>query len=369
MYLKYLPAIGMKFLTVISIASVLLLGGCGDKTPEEQPEPVRPVKTLLIEAMGAQSLREFPGIVRASQEAELAFQVSGKLKEFPVREGDDVEQGDVIAQLDETDFQIALNDASASHKKAKADYQRAKELLPQGHISRSDYDKLESQYNQALASLEQAKQNFDYTTLRAAFKGTVAKRFVENFEQINAKQKIALLQDHSSLDIVFDIPENLMILIDRHNRGNQPKRNIYAQFNAIPGEQFPLIFKEVATDADERTQTYRITVTMTPHERFNILPGMTTTVVADASHLKQFDQVVLLPVSSVSTNTDKQATVWLVDEQSMTVNPQQVEVGPMQGDRIKVTGLKPGNRVVTTGVAFLRKGMKVSLLETGEQPQ
>jgi len=369
MKLKYTPPPVLRLPVALTVLiAVLVLTGCGGEAPTEEAAEVRPVKTILIESTGMESIREFPAVVQATQKADLSFRVSGKLKEFPAKEGDEVQQGDVIAQLDDTDFKIALNDARAAYTRALADFKRAKELLPEGHISRSDYDKLDSQNKQSSASLQLAKQNLEYTILKAAFNGVVAKRFVENFEEVSAKQGIVLLQDISSLDIIFDIPESLMILVDRRKRGGKSGRNIVARFHAIKDKEFPLTFKEVATDADERTQTYKVTFTMSPPERYNILPGMKATVIADSSDIEGNELSVLLPVTAVSASSDKQATVWLVDEETMTVKRDQVEIGGMQQDAIEVIGLKPGSRVVTTGVAFLREGMKVSLLETGEQP-
>jgi len=354
---------------VVLLVLALVLTGCGKDKSAIEIEPTRPVKTILIESMGLENTREFPGIVDASQKAEMSFRVSGKLNELPVKEGDEITQGDVIAKLDDTDFKIALKDSSASHTRASADFKRAKKLLPEGHISRSDYDKLDAQLKTAAANLALSKQNLDYTTLRAAFSGVVAKRFVENFEEVSAKQKVVLLHDTSSLDVSIDLPENLMILITRGRRDEGSRRNVVAQFKAIKDRQFPLTFKEVSTAADERTQTFKVTFTMEPPEGFNILPGMISTVVADSSDIDSNDRTILLPVAAVVSNVDKQATVWLVDEKTMTVSPQKIRVGTMQKDRIEVIGLKSGNRVVTTGVPFLREGMKVSLLVTGEQPE
>jgi RND family efflux transporter MFP subunit len=355
--------------TAMLLMLTLVFSGCSKDEPEEAEEPVRPVKTILIESMGLENTRSFPGIVDASQKAEMSFRVSGKLNELPVKEGQKITQGDVIAQLDDTDFNIALKDSLASHDRAKADFKRAKKLLPEGHISRSDYDKLEAQSKTTTAQLAQAKQNLAYTTLKASFSGVVAKRYVQNFEEVSAKQKIVLLHDVSSLEISIDVPESLMILIDRNRRSGDSKRNVVAEFKAIEGKQFPLTFKEVATAADEVNQTFRVTFTMEPPEGFNILPGMITTVIADSSDLESSDKAILLPVSAVVSNTSKQATIWLVNEENMTVFPQVVQAGMMQKDQIEVTGLKPGNRIVVTGVPFLREGMKVSLLETGEQPE
>ena len=82
--------------------------GCGDK-PAEQQEIVRPVKMLKLAGGGAGLLREYPGKVEALQDAEMAFEVAGKVIEFPVSEGQLVQEGDVLAKLDPRDFQATLD--------------------------------------------------------------------------------------------------------------------------------------------------------------------------------------------------------------------------------------------------------------------
>jgi len=360
------PYIGLLVIWTLFV----VLSGCSKSDQVETGvDSGRPVKTVVIQSIGLENTREFPGTVWAAQKADMAFRVSGKLNELPVREGDQVERGQVIATLDDTDFKIALGDSQASFTKAAADFKRAIKLLPDGHISRSDYDKLEAQHKTAMANLALSRQNLAYTTLEAPFPGTVAKRFVENHEEVNAKQKIVLLQDNSSLDISIDVPESLMIMIDRDKKDSGERRKVHAIFNAIKDRVFPLTFKEVVTNADIDTQTFKVTFTMIPPAGFSILPGMKATVIADSSGLEDNAEATLLPVSAVVADIDKQSIVWLVNEENMTVNPIVVQAGSMQRDSIEISGLKAGDRVVVTGVPFLRKGMKVSLLETGEQPE
>jgi multidrug efflux pump subunit AcrA (membrane-fusion protein) len=81
------------------------------------------------------------------------------------------------------------------------------------------------------------------------------------------------------------------------------------------------------------------------------------------------DTPITLPVSAVISNNEKQATVWIVNEKTMTVNPKRVTAGVMTGNSMRVDGLNPGDRVVIAGASFLRNDMKVTLLETGEQPE
>jgi multidrug efflux pump subunit AcrA (membrane-fusion protein) len=156
-----------------------------------------------------------------------------------------------------------------------------------------------------------------------------------------------------------------MILIDRNRDG---KRNLRAVFDNISNQEFPLSFLETATKADANTKTFNVTLKMDSPEKYNVLPGMTATVFADLfANETQSDTAFALPVSAVISNNEKQATVWVVDEKTMTVNPKKVTPGIMLGDTMQVIGLNPGERVVIAGAPFLRNDMKVTLLETGEQ--
>ena len=358
---------GLSILTSCSLITALFLTGCGEEEIAQQVEVVRPVKTLVVGGGAGGSIREFPGVVDASQKADVSFRVSGKLESISVKEGDKVEAGQVLARLDQTDFKITLADRKASYDTAKANFNRAKQLIKKDHISRTDYDKLKATHAAAKAGLESAQQDIKYATMKASFAGYIAKRYVENFEEISAKQLIFSLQDVSSLDIKVDLSENLMIRIKK-NKDNKNKTKVYANFSAIKGQQFPLTLKEISTKADEQTQTFQVTLNMKPPENYRVLPGMSATVVANMGGLTDADsEWVNLPVAAVISNLEKQGTVWIVDESSMTVSPQTVETGALTGRNIAVMGLNLGDRVVIAGAAFLREGMKVSLLETGEQ--
>lgn len=351
--------------------AVFLLTACREEAPLPPPAS-RPVKTIVVGDAVTGDMRQFPGVVDAIQKADLSFRVDGKLKEILVKEGELVEQGQTLAKLDPTDYQITLNDRKASFNTAKANFDRAKDLVEKGAISQSDRDKISAQYFTAKANLEAAEQNLMYTTLTATFAGYIAKRHVENFEEVRQKQTVFTLQDVSALEIKIDVPETLMIQLRRISEPNKPaeqKRMLYAVFDQIKDHQFPLVLKEVATTADPNTRTFQVTLKMDSPQGYNVLPGMTATVHAEVLPNEQrADMSFELPISAVVSSPEKQSTVWLVDESTMSVSPHTVSLGSISNNSIMVSGLDAGSRVVTAGAAFLREGMKVTLLQTGEQP-
>ena len=355
-----------------SIPAMLLLG-CSEPPPPVVEEVPRPVKTLLIEAPETSGVRNFPARIDAHRKAELAFRVPGTVNELLVKEGDRVTEGQEVAKLDPKDFEIVVNDRQATFDNAKKNFDRAKELIKDGFISKMDYDRLEAEFKNARAALDTAKQDLEYTALKAPFDGSIAKRHIERFEEVQAKQEVLSLQDVTQLEVKFDVPESIIRGLrgdteEKHAKGERVQ--LFATFEDLPGQQLPLTFKEVATKADTKTQTFEITYTMEQLTDATILPGMTATVTVDLSTVLAQGVIFTVPVSAVVGDYKLDPRIWTVDEQSMTVKPQQVKVGRMQGDGIEVLdGLEPGNRVVTAGTPFLVEGMKVTLMPTPEQAQ
>ncbi|WP_246540383.1 efflux RND transporter periplasmic adaptor subunit [sulfur-oxidizing endosymbiont of Gigantopelta aegis] len=361
----------------ITLFIMILIPGCDKKQEVEKVAEVRLVKTIIVKTPDAGGIRHFPGRIDANRKAGLSFRVSGKVQELLVKEGDLVANGDTIAKLDPTDFQITVNDKKAVFTRASNDYNRGKKLVKEGHISKMDYDKLESSFLSAQAELNLAKQQLVYTELKAPFSGTVARRYIQSFEEIQAKQPIIILNDNEILEVKFDLPENLILRIQRIEGINSMEQStmkhqipVVAIFQSRADKEFPLTFKEMSTKADASTQTFSVTYTMPKPARVIILPGMTTTVKVDLSKMIERNDVFYLPVSAVVADAALQSTVWIVNEQTMQVEPVSVKVGTMRGNSIEIKeGLDAGQRVVTAGVPFLYKDLKVSLMKELEQAE
>ena len=362
-------------LLAFAVFILVLNSACSKKQEVKQVEEIRPVKTIIVKVPDAGGIRNFPGRIDANRKAELAFRVSGKVQSLLVKEGEQVAKGDVIAKLDPTDFQITVNDKQALYTRASNDYNRGKKLIKEGHISKMDYDKLESNFLSAKAELNLAEQQLDYTELKAPFDGTVARRHIQNFEEIQAKQEIITLNDNEILEVKFDLPENLILRIRRVEgiddiEHSKAKHDIpvVAMFQSQQDKEYSLSFKEMSTKADASTQTFSMTYTMPKPQSIIILPGMTTMVKVDLSKFIDIDNVFYLPVSAVVADVALQGTVWVVDEKTMQVAPLAVKVGTMRGNSIQIKeGLEAGQRVVTAGVPFLYKGLKVTLMKMSEQ--
>ena len=353
----------------------LFLTGCGGDV-EVPPPQSRPVKVFTVEGPGDQAVRNFPGSVQASQRADLSFRVAGTLQEILAKEGEDVEQGQVLAKLDPTDFRITLEDRQATFDNAQRNFNRAKDLITDGNISKLDYDRMEANFRTARAALTQAEQDLEYTELRAPFDGTIGRREVENFEDVQAKQTIFRFQNVANVDILIDLPESLVrsIVPDNRRRVDRTRANrkvdALASFEGRPGLSYPLNIKEVATKADPQTQTFRVTLTMPQPKEFLVLPGMTADVQVDFSSVIAADEAKWVPITAVQADSGLDARVWKLDPKTMTVNSHPVKIGRMSGRRIEVTdGLYGGEEIVSVGAPYLSEGMRVTRMRQTEQAE
>lgn len=350
-------------LVLFTLAAVSLWG-CGKEKEVVKAAVIRPVKTMLVHDQQLGSDRNFPGRVDAVQRAQVSFRVPGKLIKIHVKEGDQVKKGTLLAELDPTDYKITLNNRTASYNRTKADYTRGKELVKEGYISRTQFDKMQADFTTAKANLNQAKQDLKYTKLVAAFDGVIAKRYVENFEEVQAKQEIFNLSNVSQVEVKIDVPERIM----RLGRDERNTVKAFASFADTLDMRFPLTLKEVATKADEQTQTFEVTFVMDQPEQFMLLPGMTATVQIELVSDTLTSDYFLLPISAVKGASDMHPTIFVVEPESNTLQARSVKVGSMEGGNIQVTaGVEIGDRVVIAGIAFMREGDKVTLIKPVEQ--
>lgn len=362
---------------LLALSCSIGLAACTGGEEELPPPPVRPVKIFAVEGDPGSAKRSFPGTITASQRAELSFRVGGVLQEILVKEGERVKNGQVLARLDPTDFELRVEDRQASFDNAEKNYNRGKVLVAEGNISKLDFDRLEANFRSTKAALDLARKELDYTQLRAPFVGNIGRREVDNFEEVAANQAIFQLENLEQLDVAVDLPEILIrSLRSAQTRGSAGESEVaeaveaFASFEGRENERFSLQIKEVATRADTQTQTFRVTFSMPQPENFNLLPGMTANVAIDLSRVMQADSSRWVPATAVVANSGLESRVWVLDGDSMTVSARPVTIGRMSGRSIEViSGLDGGEEIVSVGAAYLAEGMEVSRMPLGEQAE
>ncbi|MHC4982216.1 MAG: efflux RND transporter periplasmic adaptor subunit [Planctomycetota bacterium] len=344
----------------VATAAVYLIRGGPQDEPLDKAPVIRPVKTMVLRAPGSALRRTFPGRVKAAEEVDLSFQVSGLLVELPIKEGQDVARNELLARLDERDFQNKLASATAKAAEAKSNLERIKLSFEKGVATRKELDEARKAYDVAEADRKIAAKALADTELRAPFAGVVARTFVENYQNVEAKKHIVSLQDVSTIKIVVDIPETIVMDIKKYRSAET-----VAIFEARPDLEFDLEVSEFGTEADPQTLTYPVTLAMPAPEELTILPGMSATVRMDAPWPEGEGAAdLVIPVSAVFSDEPEKSHVWVIDKDSMTVHKRQVRIGDMTGNNIIILGgLKSGEEIAIAGVSHLREGMEVRRLK------
>ena len=371
--------VGGGNLVIVAAFAALVTTGCGE-APEPVGEPSsRPVKLFTVDDGVGEEVRRFPAAIEASMQAELGFRVAGQLAELPVREGDVVEEGQVIARLDSTDFRIAVEDREAAFENAERNFRRARDLISTGSISQLDYDRMEAEFRSSRAALEQARANLGYATLRAPFRGRIARRYVDNFEEVLGKQRIVYLQDTDMLDVIIAMPESVVRSVTAGSDEDEldspsaeeaaaSEIRALASFEEYQNIGFALEIKEIATRADPDTQTFAVTFTMPQPSEFTVLPGMTAQVDVDFTDLIARETATWVPIGAVQADEGLEPRVFVLDPDLMQVRSRPVDVGRVSGAMIEVlSGLRGGEEIVAVGAAYLADGMRVTRMRSEEQ--
>jgi len=348
----------MKFLLPVCLLILIpVLTSCDSKPPEIK-EVIRPIPAIKVGETQKVTGRRFPGKAKATQHVDLSFDVGGKLIERPVDIGDVVKQGDVIARLNPRDFKARVKSAKAEVKKTSRNFERAKELIKKGNISKIDYDRVETAVSVAEADLDIAQKALSDSVLKAPFDGHIANLYVENYQAVLSKKVIARLLDTTQIEMVVQIPENLISKVSYI-------KDIRVTFDSFPDIALPATIKEISNEASQTTRTYPVTLIMPQHVDAEILPGMAgnasgTLVMPDAS---DESEKLVVPVNAIFTpDTEKQDHVWVIDEESGSVQLRAVKTGHLAQSGIQITdGLQTGEWIAIAGVHTLREGQKVRI--------
>jgi multidrug efflux system membrane fusion protein len=360
----------------ICTVGLALLSACGQsEEPAKTVETIRPVKLMKVGGSLAGKTRKLPGTVRAADRVDLAFQVPGTLVELPVKEGQTVKKGILVARIDPRDYETNLRNAEGTLGKAEAAlayaiaehkrYVNVKET-DAGAVSDSMVSlKLASEkvaradLQSAKATVAAAKDQLEYTRLKAPFDGVIAQKYVDNFKEVQAKEAVLSLQNVTDVEVIIDVPELMIAPI----RKTLPR--FYAEFTADPIRRFELQIKEFATQADSVTQTYRVVLAMPAPSGIRILPGMTVNVAIEFTEEAEAGAEILIPAIAVFADDAGHSQVWVVDPQTMKVQRREVTTGDLSGsDSIRiVSGLNADETIAISGVSTLSEGQTVRAFE------
>ncbi len=278
--------------------------------------------------------------------------------------------------------------AEARLANARADLDRYAQLLPRRAVSQAEYDAVEANFRVAQEELKAARLlvekgiigreediqareaevrglegrvveaniQLQDCTLRAPFNGVIAQRFVEEGQNVKAKEPVVRFQDVEEIEIAVDVPETVMAA----DIQTADIVQLVAELSGAPGVQFPVRIREIAQVADPTTQTFIVRVGMEAPPGIRALPGMTATVNLTYRRADILGNRILVPISALFKQDTGEQVVWILGPNQQALR-RPVKVGSVLGSQIEVIeGLNPGDRIATAGVSFLREGMKVN---------
>lgn len=291
-------------------------------------------------------------------------------------------------------LRAAVAEAEATYRQAFAEHERNAKLLSSATISRSDFDMSlarrdrtaaqlraaqealniglkgarpediqakQSEIRALEAAVENARNQLEYTELKAPFAGRVAARYVDNFQTVQPKQPIVRLLDISKIEVTIQVPESLVSLVPQVTKA-------ICRFDAIPGREFEGRITKVGSEASQTTRTYPVTIELDQPEDVEILPGMAATI---RGHATEGDAagsgaLVVPPDALFAEEAGQKSYLWVVDQGTGTVSRRAVTLGALTPVGTTVTeGLAAGEWVLTAGVHSVREGQQVRLLGEG----
>ena len=296
--------------------------------------------------------RVLDGTVEAVHQATLSAQTSGRVAEVLFDVNDYVEAGSVLVRFTNTEQKAALDQAEANleaaraaFKQAEAEYQRIKGVFERKLVSKSDMDRVTSQRDAARARLkaaesavESARQQYEYTIVRAPYAGIVTKRFIEKGESVHPGQPLMAGLSLDRLRVQVDVPQSMVLPIRKKKQAEiwldeSGSRTLAGEKVTI----FPF--------ADPQAKTFRVRVDL-PQAETGLFPGE----FVKTAFVTETVERLLVPWKAVMVRSEL-VSVYVMDEAGR-VSLRQVRVGQRHGERVEVlSGLKAGERVVLDPVA------------------
>lgn len=344
-----------KLIPVFVLAALV---SCSQPPVKEQGP--RPVKLAEVTALNVVE-KSFSGVVSPDQFSDLAFKMSGPLISLNVEEGQKVRTGQVVAEIDPQDFKWEFEAKKASFQTAEAQLQRAKKLLSKQAISKQEYESTEASYSNAKAAFEYAQNQLEQTKLRAPFDGFIQKKYVENYQKVQAGQGIVCLINPSKLQVSFTMPETNVIYFSN-------PYTIYVEFDNYKGEKFKAKVKEYVEASPDGSGVPVFLYIDDPRfslNEYKVAVGFSCRVLLNIEKQSFQEGSVLIPMSAiVAADENQNKYVFVYNPQAKKVERRQITTSELLGkdNVVVISGLKAGDQIVSAGATRLVDGQQVKVL-------
>lgn len=343
----------------ITLLSVLLLA----LPPGLVADPII-LETATVELRQLDNEQRFDGVVEAVNKSTISAQTNGEILELPFDVNDFVPKGAVIVRLDDTQQKARLDRALANETKARARlaevrsrHQRNLRLIKESAVSKSQLEKSASELKSAQAQLElsqaaseEARQQWEFTTVRAPYAGVVVERFVEVGEMAQAGKPLGTGLSLENLRVEVDVPAAYVNPIRASQRGR-------IQLPDAPESWLDASNITVFPYADKNSHTFTLRADL-PEGQHGLYPGILVKVVFTVGK-----QTQLVVPSRAIVHRSEVTGVYVLDENSRIHFRQIREGHQIPGDfTIVLAGLDAGEQVALDPVAA---GIKLKQQATG----
>jgi membrane fusion protein (multidrug efflux system) len=339
------------------IKPLLAQGGAGEKAGAAKPGgpggarssggPLKVATFEVVPTVFAESITS-TGTVRADEGVELQAETNGKVVSINFTEGSPVKQGDLLVKLNDSDLRANMDRYQYSRQLAEVRYNRISKLLKQGVVTQDDYDSALNEMNVQQSFIDLYKAEVAKTEIRAPFDGVVGLRYVSVGAYVTANTKIATLQRLDELKIDFSVPEKYS---GRIKVGNPVSFTVAGGFNRYEGRIYAM---DPRIDSATRTLLVRA---LYPNRDGSLLPGAFTNVL---TQLERMPEAVLIPSEAVIPGLTEKNVFVIKDG---VAERRAVETGSRTESLVHIiSGLQPGDQVITSGLQQMRAGLPVESL-------
>jgi membrane fusion protein, multidrug efflux system len=355
----------------LALTGLVALAGCtSDAKPAEAPRPV-----LVTQPGGGAeaALTAYAGEIRAREESPLSFRVGGKLVRREVDIGAHVRKGDLLAVLDAGDLsaqaraaQAQLTAAEAELALARADQARFATLGQQQLVSRSTLDAqnakataAQGQVNAARANLDVARNQADYTQLRAPHDGMIASRAAEAGQVVGAGQTIFTIAADGGREVAIALPESR---IRDFNVGQQ----VLVELWSAPEQRLPGTIREIAPAADPQARTYAARVNLAGDAAKAVDLGQSARVYVQDNGLRA---ALTVPLSAIQRGPNNSTSLWVIDPATGKLHLTPVHLGAFAETTAPLlSGVTADAWIVAAGGHLLREGQVVAPVDRENRP-
>ncbi len=333
------------------------LAACGPDASKkaDATEASTPIQVSRVTAAPHANDVSAYGIVRSDKEAQLSFKIGGLVKLLNVDTGDHIKKGDILAKLDPREIAAQTARAEAAAAKAKRDLARIEPLLKNGFISQQRIDDARSARDIAVAELRQIAFNRSLATITAPSDGVVLARHVDKNEIVAAGSPILTVSQGGQGFILKGA------LSDRSLAMLKIGDTARVILDAFPSQTIKGHVRRLSAMSDAQTGTFGVEVALD-----EVPPGVESGFIGEA-HIAPSSApastILAVPATAILEGHGQTATVYVVDEATMTAKLTRVTLKGLRGDMVLVTkGLTLGQKVVSAGAPYLRNGATVKIV-------